>query len=112
MINSLAWGVQSKAMLRSGGMLSTLTAGYSAREPLDSELTLASGTGGPSPAAQLTMSNFRFESRRSSVLNLGLSTHVPLARQYALTARLGWQHGFHAFSVGSDRLQASLGVEF
>lgn len=112
LINSLAWGVQAKAMLRSGGMLSTLTAGYSAREPLDSELILASGTGSPSPAAQLTMSNFRFESRRSSVLNLGLSTHVPLARQYALTARLGWQHGLHAFSVGSDRLQASLGVEF
>ena len=112
LINSLTWGVQAKAMLRTSGMLSTITAGYSAREPLDSELILASGTVSPSPAAQLTMSNFRFESRRSSVLNLGLSTHVPIARQYALTARLGWQHGFHAFSVGSDRLQASLGVEF
>ena len=118
-VNALTWGMQAKAMLRTGGnsllrrgALTTFTAGYEAREPLDSELILASGTDNASPAAQLTASNFRFESRRSSILNLGLSTHIPLARQYALTARLGWQHGFHAFSVGSDRLQAAIGVEF
>ena len=112
LINSLTWGVQAKAMLLTGKALHSLSAGYTAREVLDSELILASGTDNPSPAARLTMSNFRFESRRSSVLNLGLSTHVPLARQYALTARLGWQHGFHAFSVASNRLQATVGVEF
>ena len=112
LINSLTWGVQAKAMLRTSGILSSIVAGYSAREPLESELILASGTDNPSTAAQLTISNFRFESRRSSVLNLGLSTHIPIARQYALTARLGWQHGFHAFNVDSDRLQASVGVEF
>ena len=112
LINSMTWGVQAKAMLRSGKALHSLSAGYAAREVLGSELILASGTDNPSTAARLTMSNFRFESRRSSVLNLGLSTHIPIARQYALTARLGWQHGFHAFNVGSDRLQASLGVEF